>query len=828
MRKKLRWRTQTTSEPERPRMEGFIDLASRLHEAGRLNEAIAVLEAAPAHMQRRPELLVLRGMIFMEAGNTSEAMESLEEAGQVAPHLSIPFALLSIIYFDQGWLSHALRMIRKAHDLGVPDPLAAEMEQLTRDVEVAITEEAETLGVTFKRMEEALHVMEQAERLMNEEEYRQAARYYHRTSELLPKWTEPRSFEAISLFLAGMEAEAIRLAGSVLEQEPNNIQALTSLVIFHASRDEMDKARAFAERVRPLPLKNPKDLEMVIQAFGFLNEDATLVALCTSHQRYLRDLSPALIIILGSAAANQGDAKLARRLWNRARRAGFPEEIIALYREALEDEKPGPGIASRYPTRHPVWLISPRQIQELVELGSSLMSAGKEERKANVRRLRRRINEIATRTPRLVQAATWLLWEQPLPETGLTLLGTIGTPEAIAEIERLAFSQAGSLDLRLQAVDLLIDLDALDPHRPVSLWDEEVGEWRRMRPKWEIISAHAPPPLPPEVSPLLDESLEALRRQQWDVAVEKCQAALAINPNLAGAHRDLAFALDKQGDRSAAIAHLKRALEIDPDHVHARCTLALYYLSEEPQDIPAAQALLEPVLERPALTEDEIVYYHCALSELAIARERYNEAREYLDTALKIAPDNMTVQEQRKRLWDLEMAHSPQWAELREYQRRKREEKRRLPIHQKATLKECLARITKSALLITAKHTPIPQPYKMHKAKLTEAIATQLLQPAVLGPIVGGLSETERQALQDVLENGGMLPWEEFVGRYGDDLDESEYWNWHPPETTMGRLRMFGLLSSGTVNEQFVVLVPIELRNLLPPLLHSTASKDAA
>jgi len=35
----------------------------------------------------------------------------------------------------------------------------------------------------------------------------------------------------------------------------------------------------------------------------------------------------------------------------------------------------------------------------------------------------------------------------------------------------------------------------------------------------------------------------------------------------------------------------------------------------------------------------------------------------------------------------------------------------------------------------------------------------------------------------------------------------------------MGRLRFFGLLSDGTVDGEFAVLIPRELRSLLPPLL---------
>jgi hypothetical protein len=73
--------------------------------------------------------------------------------------------------------------------------------------------------------------------------------------------------------------------------------------------------------------------------------------------------------------------------------------------------------------------------------------------------------------------------------------------------------------------------------------------------------------------------------------------------------------------------------------------------------------------------------------------------------------------------------------------------------------------------------------------------------------------------LRDVLDAGGILPWDEFTARYGDDLEDSLEWSFFLPETLMGRLRLYGLLSDGTVEGQRVVLIPRELRELLPSAL---------
>lgn len=825
MTKKPRRPSQSSSERRGFNLEDFLKQVHRFHEEGHVDEALSMMEVVPQHLQHRPEFLITRGMLYMDIGESSQAMRDFEEAGQADPHVPIPFFLLGMLYYDRDWMSHALRILRKARDMGdwLPESMVTEIDHLIEEAEAYIRNEAEKAGVSFKRMDEALHVAEQGERALSEGEHRQAARYFHRAYELMPEWPELRAHEALSLFTSGSEKEAIRAAEFVLEKKPDSVRALSYLIHFHIARQEMEQARVYEERLRALPLKDANDLELAINAYGLLNDDATLVSFCTTQRRYLKDLSPAALIILGSAAANQGDAKLARRMWRRAEEAGLPAEIIAPYRRALENGEPGPGIANRYPTVNLPSLISPHLLTEFFALTSELNQAEEDEDEAEIRRARRKIEGFVARTPRLLQAATQLLWEQPQPIVGLDTLFAIGSPAAIAEIERLAFGQVGPLNLRVRAAEMLMDLGALDPERPVRIWDEKIGEWRHMRPRWSIVEASEPLTLPPELRLLIDQGLEAAHRQEWDVAAEKMEAALALDPNQPVLHHNLAVVLHVLGKASEAIAHLNRALEIDPDYVFARCALALQYLSQDPQDIPAAQALLEPILEVPALTEEEMVYYHRALAQLAMAKERYGEAREYLDIALDIDPDNEVLRAQSDELWYQEMLHSPFWAKIRE----QREAKYRLPIHREAPLAECLSRFPRETLLAMARNTPIPRPYKMRKAELLQAVAAQLLQPAVLGSIVADLSETERLALRDVLEAGGMLSWDVFTNRYGNDLDESDDWSWHPPKTVMGRLRMFGLLSPGTVGDQFVVLVPLELRRLLPPLLRTAASSEA-
>jgi hypothetical protein len=107
----------------------------------------------------------------------------------------------------------------------------------------------------------------------------------------------------------------------------------------------------------------------------------------------------------------------------------------------------------------------------------------------------------------------------------------------------------------------------------------------------------------------------------------------------------------------------------------------------------------------------------------------------------------------------------------------------------------------------------------LRKAELLEAVADALQDRPNLAWVVDELSQQEQEALREVLAGGGSMPWEAFDARYGNDLEESPDWEYHQPETLMGRLRLRGLLAEAKVDGGHLVAVPVELREILEQIL---------
>lgn len=154
--------------------------------------------------------------------------------------------------------------------------------------------------------------------------------------------------------------------------------------------------------------------------------------------------------------------------------------------------------------------------------------------------------------------------------------------------------------------------------------------------------------------------------------------------------------------------------------------------------------------------------------------------------------------------------------EMRKSAFTKRMRMKSAPITPNTTLKEALNRYNKNALEGMAKTLEIPPPVAgLKKGVLIDKIISYLRDPEHLEGMVTGLAMEDGLALLDLLLKNGCMPWDEFAMKHGDDMEESIYWNWHPPRTTMGRLKLMGLLIEGTYKGESRVQVPHDLRFML-------------
>jgi tetratricopeptide (TPR) repeat protein len=627
------------------------------------------------------------------------------------------------MYDEMDLTAHARRALREFVEYRdiLPGKLVKEAQEFLDELEDLLTHFAKAMGLPLDRAEEAVYELELGKRATETGDISSALRHFRRASSLAPRWIAPRGLEGEVLLMDGQPRKAIEVAEQLLKDSPGLQPAIIILVRAHLMLGNREAAEAAARSLRGLSVDSPASLESVVLTLGYLNDDAEIYRLYRQHRHLIKEIEDApSLIVIGSAAANLGHFRTARRLWEQAMSypGGLAEALSALMAAAIR-KAPGPGIADRYPTFQFVQLMPNRVAREMNEL-LELWETGEIDRKPFQKRLRGLVARYPIVFSQLVQmfreSASRFLW--------IDILALLGTPEAVEELRRFAFSQKGKLAERMVALQSLDEEGLMDVSQPVELWDEFRQEWRRLRiPRW-------------------------------------------------------------------------RVLENDPDRYPRQA--------------------IEILADRKEFTLWEFLVYLRALTAISVSEEDLALARFYVTTALSWHPDDEHFQQ-----LDLVLALQEPDSGLNvllQQSRQYRERRRSRPIPPDASLRQCLERITRESLVATAKTYSVPY-VALRKEDLIQNLVEAITDPERLREALTELDVEERQALRDVLDAGGILPWDEFTARYGDDLEDSLEWSFFLPETLMGRLRLYGLLSDGTVEGQRVVLIPRELRELLPSAL---------
>ncbi|MGD1994950.1 MAG: tetratricopeptide repeat protein, partial [Anaerolineae bacterium] len=741
------------------------------------------------------------------------ALESHERALSLGhdPSLWIPLAGL---YVELGLTAHALRAARRAIRFQPDHPVIDDLRLEVAAMEQYVQETAEELGLPANRFEQGVRVMEQGQRALYQHEYRASIAASRQAIKLLGDWPPPHNNLSVTLFFDGQPEGAIARLLRVLEQYPDNIHALSNAIQFLVWTGRREEAAALWVGLRAITPEIGDLRAKAADAAAAMEDDARVYELLEplAGGRGVRPDLPGLDwrggFFHAVAEANLGRRGARRRL--RAFLAGVPG--FERWLVALDEGKPGPGWAERFPYFAISDLLPRSQVQAFVEL------LGREE-EMSPERFQREIDRFVERFPQLAVMGEKIIWEEMEPEAGVMMLAAVGTPQAHAALRRYGLSQAGDDDSRMEALLRLAEAGEIPPDETLRVWQE--GAWREVEVRGYLIGDDEGPEHSPEAARALQAGLEAFRREDLDQAERLLLEVVDLEPEAKGAYNNLGALYARRGEHDRAKEMFRAALEIDPLYVYPCCNLVNYLLDEG--DVAGAMEMLRPLADRTRFQPQEMALYAHTEARVLIKQEELEAARDTLAMAEEVAPGYEPVQELLQRLEsilsDRGFVHSF-WEDQRKRDRAKRRRLQAGLTTADPTLAEALPLLTKNALTGTAREVlPWGGWSALRKAELIERLIEGLTDRDSLKDVISALDEEEGDALREVLARGGHMPWQAFDEAYGNDLDESRYWNWHEPETTMGRLRLHGLLVEAMVEGELVVAVPRELRPLLKPML---------
>ena len=797
-----RWPTAELNE--------VLDKAERLVKRGRAWDAVELLEPLLETYPRVANLHYAIGVARAEVGDVWGGLAGFERALELShdPDHWLPLAAL---YLQADLHTHALHAFHQALRL-LDDGLSFEAVHRTVDaLEENVMEVTHDLELPASQVEKGLRRMEVGQRALHTGDYAACITASQRAAKLLDDWPPPRNNLSQALFLDGQPEEAIAVAYQILEQFPENVQALGNAIRFLAWTGQ--EAQPLWARLKEITPQGTSSRIKKADAAAIMNEDEIVYQLLKplddpdAAQKGTPGLSQIKQFHLAVAEANTGRREARRHLRALQHNIPWAGDFLA----ALKAGQPGPGRMDRFPYFDYAELLPRQRMDEFIDLCIR-------EDEMPPEKFRAQMAHFVARYPQIVLVAEKMVWESDDFASGLDILETIATPAAHAAMRRFGLSQAGDDDVRMQALYALMRAGEIAQDEMVRVWMD--GEWREIQLRQFEFIDEPDESYAPEVEDLLNQGRQALEQRDREQAERLYQRALDLEPRATDAYNNLGVIYARRGDHERAKEMYRAALEVNPLYVFSRSNLANYLLDEG--DVEGAEAMLAPLASVTRFYPQDMARYSYIQARVLVHQKEYDAARYALQIALDVYPGYEPAQDL---LEHLEMVGSLQgnWEAFFERGRKRHRDKRaRLQATistAEPALSEVLPAYTKNALTGMAR-VILPRGgwSALRKAELIQRIIAELDDRDNLERIVDGLDDDGLTALRQVLAGGGSMPWRDFDDRYGNDLEEFLSQRGES-ESAMGRLRRRGLLAEATVDGELLVVVPAELRQVLRDVL---------
>jgi tetratricopeptide (TPR) repeat protein len=793
--------------PRRPKPAELVR-AHALWEEGKAREAVELLEDLVERYPRDVDCHMLLGSIYGDLGDFVEAIHHLEAAARFSRRDPEALLLLGTAYWEAALHSHALLTFRECLRYELNEEASERVPIMMEDSTKRIEMLAAKCGISPRKMEHAAYLMEQG-RMANERgEYAEGVKASKEAARLMQNWAPPRNNLALSYFALGQWDEAIATEKEVLERiDDRNVHALANLVRFLSASGNRDEAQTYLMRLERSESGDPDTHIKMAEAYAALEEDQRVYNLIKRVQSEGIELGATLLHFLGTASANLGKEREAIAHWRKALLLNPNAFRIREYADALRQGRKKLAPAYRFLYFSGQNMVSEGAFEDFVMgLGGRGMSEETVEQK---------VRSFGKKYPYVADIFSDLLWYGSENEqaNAIEILRMLANERAVATLQAFALSQVGDDDLRVAAAHALMSLGAITEDKPVRFWLK--GQWRDVLLRRQLIAEEQEWEYSDQVIALLEDANVAFHEGKEEKAEELYKKAIALEPTARQGYGNLGALYFKQGRHEEAERALQKAIEIDPDYVFPRCNLASMRIGQG--RLEEAEEFLKPIAELRTLHPQELLFYNRVSADLFMAQDKYELAEQCLEMILEMEPEDEDAQ---TRLWQVRMMKDSEgfFARWRERARQRREKRRRRPL-KGMDLQSCLSRHIKDNLVAVAQALDVRGTAGLRKAELIALLAESLADPEVVERAWRSLTSEEQEALRFISTRGGMVLYDEVSQEYGDDLEGPYYWHFREPETTIGRLRLHGLLFEGAHEDEVVLVIPTEVRGLLKDLV---------
>ena len=618
---------------------------------GKFEKAYAVLTELEQSYPDTPDVLVELANYYAAAGNVSQYQSTCERLTALDPHQSLFTLGLAQSYLVTGSPMLALKTFRlvaeKWPNHAEIDSVHNSIKDLEADVEECLAElnvENNAEGVAIAEAHE------QVQCHLNRAEFGQARDAGIALLERAPQVLSVRNNVSMAHFFEGEFEEAIAQENKVLEENENNIHALSNLIRYHYVLGDEDAAQALVPRLLASEANAYDPWTKKMEALSYVGDYQkvlNLYDLALESGEIKENSQYDFFFHLGAVAvARTGDLGTARKIWQALdKRSNFQTA-----KANLSDSN------KTVAHRHGAWSfefnqwVSPVVIQALTQTLQAVV--GIEERTkdhdgqaAEIQTLFKSFLADYPFFNRLIPV--WLERGGPQARSFAFMVAkTVKDPEHLEALKDFALGKWGPDDMRYQAAVEVTQAKLMS--KKVTLWLQ--GQQREIILMAYEFHSEVPELHEPEVEDLLIQSINRLKEARekdledqdaapiYQEVEETLKKAIEMEPEAPDLRNNLAACYHSQGKTEEAIALLDQVVKDSPTYVHARTSRAKIYLDKD--NIEAAQGLLLPMLEWDRFHFDDFSEFSDVYMEYLLAQDQKDGAKSWLNMWQEVDPEN--------------------------------------------------------------------------------------------------------------------------------------------------------------------------------------------
>ncbi|MEM9218967.1 MAG: tetratricopeptide repeat protein [Cyanobacteria bacterium P01_F01_bin.150] len=568
-----------------------------------------------------------------EAGNMQLYQHACEQLFAIAPSGAHAYALGGV-YLANSYPLLALKTLRQALELDPDHDIAGEVRKTIKTLEPIEQVALDSLGFKGSERVEMAILQEQSQAYLNQGEFAKSRKAEEKVLELCPDFIPAHNNLCLVSWQEANVEGAIAKAQFVLEQDPENIHALSNLIHFLVLSGDGETAIEYKERLKASHADAWDGWTKKAEGLSYLGDDAGVVELWQQAQKEKVDDSPtsALFYHLSAVAfARIGEEKQAIKMWKKALAR---DSSLTIVQENLKDIRQS--VFQRHgawPFRWEQWLMpaSLEQLRKTMRTAQKIKQPGKIS--ARLRTFLEAHPDVETILPRIMERGG------PSGQgIFLDMAEQLKTPQLLEIIKVFALGQNGTDRMRNRAANLAVE-EKLLPKEKVRLWIR--GEWREIM--LMAFTFHDEPleQYSKQVEELLATAISLLQERDKASATEAevlLKEALELEPDAPDLKNNLALALREQDRTDEFEQLLHEIVEHHPDYVFSRAILAQTYLRDG--DIEKANTLLYPLLSRDRFHFVEFGCFACVYIEFLVAKGEKESARSWLQMWEKVYPND--------------------------------------------------------------------------------------------------------------------------------------------------------------------------------------------